>query len=142
MRIVKHMIETKATPTQIWKVWQDVENWKKWDPEIEFSEIDGPFKSGTAGRTKFKGTPVIKTLLTEVTDRKLVVQESFLSFAKIISYQIMRQVGDKTRVTFEVKVRGPLSLFYALILGRFVRKKIPKEVAMMEMRAFDQEVSI
>ena len=28
MHIIKHTIETKATPAQIWNVWQDVENWK------------------------------------------------------------------------------------------------------------------
>jgi hypothetical protein len=34
MRIVKHTVETKATPIQIWKVWEDAENWKTWDKDI------------------------------------------------------------------------------------------------------------
>ncbi len=135
MLIVKHTVETTATPAQIWNVWQDVENWKNWDQEIELSQIDGPFQAGTTGCTKFVGTPLFKTLLTQVEPLKSVVQEAYLSFAKVVSYQSMSQVAGKTRVTFQVEVRGPLSLFYACILGRFVRKKIPMEMEEMIRRA-------
>ena len=37
MLILKNTIETTATPEQIWRVWEDVETWKDWDHEIEFS---------------------------------------------------------------------------------------------------------
>lgn len=134
MRIIKHTLETKATPAQIWNVWEDVENWKKWDQDIELSQIDGPFQAGTTGCTKFVGTPLFKTLLTQVEPFKLVVQEAYLSFAKVVSYQSMNQVAGKTQVTFEVEIRGPLSLFFACMLGRFIKKKIPKEMEEMLKR--------
>lgn len=139
MLIVKHTVETKATPIQIWRIWQDVENWKNWDPEIELSRIDGPFQTGTTGCTKFIGTPLFKTLLTQVDPLKLVVQEAHLSFAKVVSYQFMSQVAGKTHVTFQVEIRGPLSLFFACMLGRFIKKKIPIEMEEMLKRAFDFE---
>ncbi len=135
MLIVTHTVETKTAPIQIWRVWQDVENWKKWDEEIESSRIDGPFQAGTAGSTKFVGTPLIKTLLTKVEPLKLVVQEAYLSFAKVISYQSMRQVAGTTQITFQVEIRGPLSFFYSCMLGRFIKKKIPKEMEEMLKRA-------
>lgn len=131
MLITKYTIETKATPTQIWKVWQDVENWKNWDQEIELSRINGPFQAGTAGFTKFVGTPLLKTLLTRVEPLKLVVQEAYLSFAKVVSYQSMTQLSGRTEVTFQVKIQGPLSFFFACMLGRFIKKKIPIEVREM-----------
>jgi hypothetical protein len=134
MRIVKHTIETKATPIQIWKVWEDVENWKTWDQEIELSRIDGPFQTGTTGCTKFNGTPLFKTLLTQVEPYKLVVQEAYLSFAKVISYQSMSQAKGITQVTFQVEIKGLLSFFYACLLGRFIKKKIPVEMEEMLKR--------
>jgi len=134
MFIVKHTVETKATPMQIWKVWEDVENWKTWDQQIELARIDGPFQTGTTGSTKFVGTPLFKTLLTQVDPHKLVVQEAYLSFAKVVSYQSMTQVDGKTEVTFQVEVRGPLSLFYAWMLHRFIKKKIPIEMEEMLKR--------
>lgn len=135
MLIVKHTVETKATPTQIWRLWQDVENWKSWDLEIELSQIDGSFQTGTTGSTKFVGTPLFKTLLTRVEPLKLVVQEAYLSFAKVISYQSMNEVAGKTQVTFQVEIRGPLSFFFACMLGRFIKKKIPIEMEEMLKRA-------
>lgn len=134
MFVVKHTVETKATPAQIWKIWQDVENWKTWDEQIELSSIDGPFQAGTYGSTKFIGSPVFKTLLTQVEPLKLVVQEAYLFLTKVISYQIMRQVGSKTEVTFQVEIRGPLSFFYACMLRRFIKKKIPLEMELMLRR--------
>ncbi len=134
MRIIKHTLETKATPAQIWNVWKDVENWKKWDQDIELSQIDGPFQAGTMGCTKFIGTPLFKTLLTQVEPFKLVVQEAYLSFAKVVSYQSMNHLAGKTQVTFTVEIRGPLSLFFACMLGRFIKKKIPKEMEEMLKR--------
>ncbi len=134
MLIVKHTIETEATPIQIWKIWEDAENWKTWDREIELSRLDGPFQAGTTGCTKFVGTPLIKTLLTQVEPHKLVIQEAYLSFAKVISHQSMDHIAGKTQVTFQVEIRGPLSLFYACILGRFIKKKIPAEMEEMIKR--------
>ncbi|HEX4838985.1 MAG TPA: SRPBCC family protein [Rhabdochlamydiaceae bacterium] len=134
MFIVKHTVETKATPIQIWKIWEDAENWKTWDQEIEFSRIDGPFQAGTTGCTKFAKTPVIKTLLTKIELHKLVVQEAYLSFAKVISYQSMSQMAGMTRVTFQVEIKGPLSFFYSCMLGRFIKKKIPREMEEMLKR--------
>lgn len=131
MFIVKHSVETKATPLQIWKVWEDAENWKTWDEDIELSQIDGPFQTGTTGSTKFIGTPLFKTLLIQVEPYKLVIQEAYLFFAKVISYQSMKQVNDKTEITFQVEIRGPLSLFYACMLRRFIKKKIPRELGKM-----------
>jgi hypothetical protein len=134
MLIVKHTVKTKATPLEIWKIWEDVENWKTWDQEIELSRLDGPFQTGTTGCTKFVGTPLLKTLLTQVEPHKLVVQEAYLFFAKVVSYQSMRQVDDKTEVTFRVEIRGLLSLFYSCMLRGFIKKKIPPEMELMLKR--------
>ncbi len=131
MLIIKHTLETKATPIQVWRIWQDVANWKTWDQEIELSRLDGPFQTGTTGCTKFVGTPLFKTLLTQVEPYKLVVQEAYLSFAKVISYQSMSHDAGKTQVTFQVEIRGPLAFFFACLIGRSIKKKIPIEMEEM-----------
>jgi hypothetical protein len=135
MQIIKHTVETKISPTQIWKIWEDVENWKTWDREIELTRIDGPFQAGTTGATKFVGTPLFKTLLTHVEPYKLVVQEAYVFCAKVVSTQLLSQVAGKTQVTFQIEVRGPMSFFYACMLRRFIKKKIPVEVETMLKRA-------
>ena len=61
MLVIKHTVETTASPKAIWDIWQDVANWKSWDHGIEFSTIDGPFKEGTTGTLKPKGGPQVRT---------------------------------------------------------------------------------
>jgi hypothetical protein len=66
MLIIKQKIETTATPAQIWRVWEDVETWKSWDEEIEFSRLKGPFEAGTTGCLKMHNSPILKTEITNV----------------------------------------------------------------------------
>ena len=131
MKIIEHSIRTEISPEIIWKLWEDVEGWKTWDEEIEFSRIDGPFQSGTTGETKFKSTPACKTLLTQVEPLKLVVQEASVAGAKIVSYQIMKRDGDITHVTFRVEVEGKISPLYLLPISGFIKKKVPVEMEKM-----------
>jgi Polyketide cyclase / dehydrase and lipid transport len=134
MFIVKHSVDTKASPKQIWRIWEDAENWKTWDEQIEFSGIDGPFQTGTTGFTKFRGTPLFKTRLTLVEPYQLVVQETYLTFAKVVSTQSMSQAAGITRVTFQVEIRGLLSFFYGCMIRGSIRKKIPLEMEEMLKR--------
>ena len=135
MLIIKHTVETTATPTQIWRVWQDVENWNSWDHDLESSGINGPFQVGTMGYLKFKDSPLLKTLLTRVEPLKIFVQEAKLSLATVIMTHIISTIGDKTHVTIQTEIRGPLALFYFLLLGRSIRKKVPIEVLEMLKKA-------
>jgi len=46
----------------------------------------------------------------------------------------MSQVAGTTRVTFQVEIRGLLSLFYGCMLRGSIQKKIPLEMEMMLKR--------
>ncbi|MCH9613379.1 MAG: hypothetical protein SP1CHLAM54_03780 [Chlamydiia bacterium] len=126
-----HTVETKAPPEQIWRIWEDVENWKRWDKDIEYSEIDGPFQAGTKGTTKFFETPSFKTLLTEVKPHQLFIQEAYLSFAKVVSNHSMNHSNGVTEVTFRVEIQESSSSFHSQMIGRFIKKKLPLEMEEM-----------
>src|SRR5271170_6347133 len=112
MLVIKHTVETTATPIQIWRVWEDVERWESWDHEIELSRLDGPFQTGTTGYLKPKGGPLLKTLITHVEPFKMFVQEAKLFLAKTVMTQSITKVAGKTQVTFQNEIQGPLALFY------------------------------
>src|SRR3954451_12575159 len=84
MLIIKHAVETSASPKAIWQIWQDVSNWNTWDHGLEFSQIDGPFRTGTRGTLKPKGGPLIQTKLTYVEPMKIFIDEAKLTLARII----------------------------------------------------------
>jgi len=41
------------------------------------------------------------------------------------------EVNGETRVTIKTEVKGPLALFYYLLIGRSIKQKVPVEVEEM-----------
>lgn len=135
MLIIKHTLETNVPPKQIWQVWEDVETWKSWDHEIEFSKMDGPFETGTRGRLKMHNSPILETKITQCEHLRKYVFEANLFLAKSVSTSLIQQRAGKTYVTFQNEVRGPLAFFYVLLIGRRIKQKTPNEMREMLQKA-------
>jgi len=135
MLIIKHTLETKASPEKIWEVWQDVKNWNTWDHGIEFSTIDGPFAVGTKGTLKPKGGPLVQTELTTVEPMKMFIDESKLFLAKILVSHYLTESNGKTFVTHQIEMKGPLAFVFAFLIGRAMKKNLPQEMAAMVRKA-------
>lgn len=108
---------TSAQPSQIWSKWSDVKNWKKWDHEIEWSELHGPFAVGTLGKLKPKGGPTTRFVATEVTPESRFSDRSQLPFAYMNFIHILAPEDGQTRVTHRIEIGGPLGFLFAKILG-------------------------
>lgn len=135
MLIIKHTVETTATPADIWEIWKDVKNWNTWDHGIEYSNIKGPFVKGAKGTLKPKGGPLVHTLLTHVEPMKSFVDESKLFLARIIVSHYMMEANSKTQVTHQIEMTGPLSFMFAYLIGRNMKKNLPQEMAAMVKKA-------
>lgn len=133
--IIKHTVETTASPEAIWEIWQDVTNWNTWDHGIEFSTIDGPFKAGTTGTLKPKGGPLVHTKLTVVEPKKLFIDEAKLTFARIIVSHFLTESNGKTHVTHQIEMTGTFAFFFAFVIGRNMKKNLPQEMEAMIKKA-------
>lgn len=135
MLIIKHTIETTASASRIWHIWQDVAHWNTWDHGIEFSTIDGPFETGTTGTLKPKGGPLVRTKLTQVEPLKSFVDESKLFLAKIIVSHYLTESNGKRLVTHQIEMTGPLAFLFAYLIGRTMKKNLPQEMQAMIKQA-------
>ena len=135
MLIIKNSVETKASPKAIWAVWKDVANWNTWDHGIEFSSINGPFKTGTTGTLKPKGGPLVHTKLTYVEPEKKFIDEAKLTLGRIIVSHFLTESNGKTCVTHQIEMKGPLAFFYSIVIGRNMKKNLPQEMAAMVKKA-------
>jgi hypothetical protein len=135
MLIIKHTIETTASPAAIWQIWQDVEKWNTWDHGIEYSSIDGPFALGTTGILKPKGGPLVRTKLTNVEPLESFIDESKLFLCTIVVAHYLTQSNGKTLVTHQIEMNGPLSFFFAYMIGRKMKKNLPTEMQAMVEQA-------
>lgn|SRR5262245_13497217 len=62
----EHSVKVRATRAAAWRFWSDVANWAAIDPAIEWACLDGPFETGTSGRTKPVGAPATQWTLVAV----------------------------------------------------------------------------
>lgn len=131
MLIIRHTVETSATREQIWHMWQDVANWKRWDHGIEYSSIEGPFQAGVRGVLKPKGGPLVKTQLTCVEPMSMFVDESTLFLGRIIVSHFIVEAKGKREVTHQIEMKGPLAFLWAYLIGRTMRKNLPQEMQAM-----------
>lgn len=135
MLIIKHTVETTASPSTIWELWQDVSNWNTWDHGIEFSTIKGAFKAGTTGTLKPKGGPLLHTKLTQVEPMKMFVDEAKLPLTRIIVSHSLTESEGKTYVTHQIEMRGLLSFVFAFLIGRDMKKNLSDEMSAMIRKA-------
>ena len=135
MLIIKHTVETTASPSTIWGIWQDVASWNTWDHGIEFSTINGPFQVGTTGTIQPKGGPLVHTMLTEVEPMKRFVDEAKLPLTRIIVSHSLTESSGKTYVTHCIEMKGLLAPLFAFLIGRNMKKNLPQEMLAMVKKA-------
>ncbi len=110
-------IKTNASREQIWNVWIDVNNWRKWDKEIKSSYIDGEFKVGTYGALKpIKGAQS-KFKIVSSTKRDEFTIQSSLPFAKMNFIHKITEKNGELFITHRIEITGLLSFLFSRIVG-------------------------
>ncbi len=135
MIIAEHSVETTVPPKAIWAIWQNVSEWNTWDHNIEHSRINGPFEAGTKGTLKPKDGPLVHTKLTRVEPYSMFSDEAKLPLARIIVTHTLSSRGKKTLVTHKIEMKGILAFFFAVVIGRNMKKNLPKEMIAMIKKA-------
>lgn len=105
-----------ASTQNIWKFWSNVDSWNKWDAEVQWAKLDGPFTKGAKGTLKPNGWPVCKFLVTHVE-----LDHKFHDVTKMpltsMEFQHEMVVKDNlTKITHRVVVKGLLAplLYFTL----------------------------
>jgi hypothetical protein len=135
MLIIKHTVETKASASAVWSIWQDVQNWNTWDPGIEYATLNGPFEAGIKGTLKPKGGPLVQTCLTHVEPMKMFIDESKLPLARIIVIHTITESKGKRLVTHQIEMKGIFACLFAYLIGRNMKKNLPHEMMAMIKKA-------
>ena len=115
----------KATASDLEKLYQDVENWKNWDTEVEWSKLEGVFVEGSIGQLKAKGSPVLKFEITKIVQGKRFEYQTNVPFGKLVVDHNFEQKGNLVDFTHTVYFTGPLSGILDFALGRGFRKVLP-----------------
>jgi len=107
--------ETLVDIDKIWNMYSDVNNWFKWESDLEDISLSGQFVQGTKGTMKLKGQPEMSFELVKVennsefTDLTVIPHVGEISFIhqliskddKIVVKHSVELVPDNRLETFE-----------------------------------------
>ncbi|RHX80274.1 SRPBCC family protein [Leptospira yasudae] len=125
MKRIQHEEITQANAAKLWKFYQDVSNWKRWDHEVEDSFLEGEFKTGSKGMLKPKGGPKTWFRLTEVREKEFFSDLTQLPLCKLEFKHELIPVPSGTKFVHTVTFTGPLSFLFSRVIGNRIREELP-----------------
>lgn len=123
---IRKSVIASCPKEKIWQLWSDVSTWAKWDEQLEWVELDGPFAKGTSGRLKPKGWPVSKFTITAVEQMTSFSDETRMPATKIsFVHTLLSENEGKTKITHEITARGLLTPLLYFTMRRKLANGLP-----------------
>lgn len=124
--VIEEHIEIGVPPQLLFGLYEDVANWKCWDPDTASSSLNGPFRVGSTGRlAPTQGREVPMELVSVVPNR------SFTAVARIPLCAMhfehtLEPTPQGTRVTHRVSFSGPLAFLLQALVGPQISRGLPR----------------
>ena len=125
----KLSVETSAKKSTVWRLWEDVENWKEYDTILEYSYlVDGAkFEKGAVGYVNARGAPRTKFELLEVNPGVSFVESLKLPLFSSLRLKRYFETSESglTIFTHEVEFKGPAKWLMFQIMAKTFKQELP-----------------
>jgi uncharacterized protein YndB with AHSA1/START domain len=136
MWATEHNIETSAAPSEIWRLWSDVEGWPEWNGDIELIELDGPFAPGSTIVMTPKGQEPVELRIAEAVEPELFVDEADLGEIVVRTTHRVDELGDgRARISYRMEITGPAADTLGPQLGPEISGDFPETLSALAGRA-------
>jgi uncharacterized protein YndB with AHSA1/START domain len=136
MWTAEHSIETSAAPSEIWRLWSDVDGWPEWNGDIERIELDGPFVPGSTIVMTPKGQEPVELRIAEAVEPKLFVDEADLGEIVVRTTHRVDELGDgRARISYRMEITGPAADTLGPQLGPEISGDFPETLSALAGRA-------
>jgi hypothetical protein len=120
---------TTATPRAVWRLWSDVNHWKRWQPEAEASHIHGPFRSGTHVDLRLKSGAKLDLELAEVDhEHRFVARTRGAATTRTVMTHEIRETAHGVRILLAIRIEGAMARMIGLLIGRRLRDAYDRSV--------------
>lgn len=108
MWIHEASIETSASAETLWRLFEDVAGWPRWNAGIAHIALHGAFARGTTFTMGLPGGDTVTSTLTEVSDKVCFTDETLVDGNRVaVAHLLVPLRRGGTRVTFRTQVDGP-----------------------------------
>ena len=135
MSVVEKQVVISATPETMFRIYQDVENWKRWDPDTKASTLSNGLTLGSKGMlTPAKGNTVPMEVTAVQANRYFTVTSKTILFRMDFDHELERTDGG-TRVVHRVRMAGLLKPLLTRMLGPQVERGLPTTLQRLKAQA-------
>jgi hypothetical protein len=121
-----YSILTSASPEKVWQMWSDVKNWKNWDTALKDSSISGEFDQNAEGELTPAIGPRTSFTISACQPNFTYTVNTRLPFATMYIRRLIGYNNNKTMITNEVWMEGPLSSFWWRMVGKKYQQLLPQ----------------
>lgn len=111
----------------IWRAWVDVNNWPKWDAELEYCEIKTSFSEGNQFILKPKGGPKVRLWLSEIVPNVKFTDYCKFWDATMYDAHELKETSEGIVITNTITVKGPLAFLWANLVAKNMVKAVPNQ---------------
>jgi hypothetical protein len=116
-------LETRVSPTEVWRVWSDVNHWPQWNPDMNESRLEGPLKLGATGMINTKSGGKHDVVVTHFEDgRSFELESTALPGTKMAIRATITPSGSGSRITQGFEPRGLLAPIVGPMMGGQILK--------------------
>jgi hypothetical protein len=133
--IATSTVTSSAAPDAFFAEWADMDSWPEWNLDTEWVRLDGPFAEGATGELKPKGGPKVAFVVARLVDGEEFTDVSRLVGARLTFRHLVAVEGDRTSVSVDVALTGPLAPVWRLILGKGLRTSLRPDLERLVERA-------
>ncbi|MDH7463738.1 SRPBCC family protein [Chitinophagaceae bacterium 26-R-25] len=122
------IVTTKATKEQMWKLFENVNEWPTWDNGIEETRLEGKFEAGNQFMLKPKGGPRLTVKLTEAVKNQKFTDVTSFPLAKLYDEHIFEETPEGLKVTNKLTMKGLLSFVWIKLVAANMAKSLPQDM--------------
>jgi len=116
---------------EIYAFWADVNNWTKWNDEIESATLEGTFSKGNFFTLTLKGGSKVKIELLEVEENKGFTDLTKFPLAKMYGIHEIVEKEGKIELIATIKIEGLLSFLWTKIVAQGVADNLGSDMDKM-----------
>lgn len=121
-------VTTEVTKEQMWKLFQDVNNWHTWDEGIEFAKMEGKFIKGNFFTLRPKGGPNVKIQIVETIENQMFLDFTKFPLAKMYGEHQLEETPNGLKITNTITVKGILGFLWRKIVAQKIVDDFPKDI--------------
>jgi len=132
----EHSVETTAQPEDVWRLWEDVPGWPRWNGDIERIELVGPFAAGSRiVMTPFGAEPIDLRIADAVENEHFVDEADLGDVLVRTDHRVERLDSGCARVTYRMEITGPAADSLGPQIGPEISADFPQTLSALVARA-------